>query len=173
MASCRSCEHYDINDTDSWGEGYCSYYNKHVDSRSSACSHYDNDNDRRYDRRRDDDRRNDDEKESDSGGCFLTTIACKILGEPDDGPTLSTLRCFRENVLRKDEDYAPILEEYAVLGPRISSCLWNDPNRTSVAVSLMAKHLGAILEAVRSRRNESAIRLYRDMVGRIRKSYGL
>jgi len=164
MASCRSCERYDVNCRDCFNDGYCSYHEKHVDADSRECSRYYNEDDRREE---------EDEKESDSGGCFLTTITCLILGEPDDGPTLTTLRRFRENVLRKETHYSSILEEYDVLGPRISDRLWNDPDRERVAAELMAEHLTPVLEAVNSGLNETAVERYCVMVRLLQKRYGL
>lgn len=152
MASCRSCDRYDANYRDNWGDGYCSYYGRHVDGGSSACSHY---------------------RCDENSGCFLTTMTCLILGEPDDGPTLTTLRAFRENVLRKEVRFAPILEEYDVLGLRISERLWSDPDRERVAGSLMAEHLTPVLEAVRAGQTETAVERYRAMVRMLQQRYAL
>lgn len=163
MASCRSCDRYDVNCRDCFNDGYCSYHEQHVDADSCECSRYSNE----------DDRRDEEDDERDSGGCFLTTMTCLILGEPDDGPTLTTLRGFRENVLRKEMRFAPILEEYEVLGPRIAERLWSDPDRERAAASLMAEHLTPVLEAVRAGQTETAVERYRAMVRMLQQRYAL
>lgn len=59
-------------------------------------------------------------------GCYITTIVCKVLGFPDDSEILDTLRIFRDNYLKRNERFLPLLAEYDVIGPKISEKLAND-----------------------------------------------
>ena len=54
------------------------------------------------------------------GGCYITTMICDVLGKEDTCEALEVLRSFRNDVLQKDEKYAPILYEYDVVGPKIA-----------------------------------------------------
>lgn len=54
-----------------------------------------------------------------NGGCFLTTAACREMGEADDGPTLRSFRCFRDNVLAMSPAGREIIARYYRLAPRI------------------------------------------------------
>ena len=144
--ACRDCAQFEI-----WkGEGYCNYWRKNTDG-GDTCQH----------------------DTSGGGGCYITTALCTILGLEDDCPIMTTLRRFRDGVLAQDARYQPILEEYEVLGPRISAALAKDPQGSMVAQSLHRQQLQPIAALIEEGRHEAAIQRYRNMVLELVSRYEL
>ena len=105
-----SCTYYRWNGGSFTGDYWCDKNDKRVDSDtySKYCRGYYYSDCPVY-------------KRSDSsGGCFITTIVCNVLGKSDDDKVLNNLRYFRDNVLKKDECYRYILIDYDNIGPVIA-----------------------------------------------------
>jgi hypothetical protein len=60
------------------------------------------------------------------GGCFLTTAVVERRGEADDGPTLTALRSFRDEVMANDPELRPFIAEYYALAPAIVAAIPTD-----------------------------------------------
>lgn len=99
----------------------------------------------------------------DSGGCFLTTIVCEILGRGDKDPVLETMRKFRNEVLQKDEKYLSILCDYDNMGPLLAYKLDNDPLREQIAGKLYQNSLVKIANSIENKNYVEAIKLYQGM----------
>jgi hypothetical protein len=57
---------------------------------------------------------------SSSGGfCFITTATCEVAGEDDNGPTLTTLRGFRDRFMLSTPAGRRLVEGYYHLAPRM------------------------------------------------------
>ena len=98
--------------------------------------------------------------EESSGPCFITTVACEILGLSDNHEVLNTLRGFRDNVLQKDEKYAEILKVYDAIGPMVADAIRNDENREQVALDLYKSSLLPIVEEIKNNNYVRAIKHY-------------
>lgn len=83
-------------------------------------------------------------KQSSSGGCYLTTATCEILGLDDKNIYLQLFRRFRKEYLQKNPEGLPILVQYDTVGPIIASRLRKDPNRKAVASSMLRIYIGPI-----------------------------
>lgn len=94
---CGECTYLDLSTGDIYGKFYCDKKNeRHLASDvecnrfCKAYSRYNStiQNTYRYSK-----------EHSNSGGCYLTTILCNILGMPDNNIYLKTIRNFRNNIL--------------------------------------------------------------------------
>lgn len=97
-----------------------------------------------------------------SGGCFITTAVVKALGEPDDGPTLTALRKFRDEVMAKRADWAADIAEYYRIAPAIAEKIGPDQ-----AQELMSRWIGPAARAAEEGRHADAYRLYKRMVKKL------
>lgn len=75
-------------------------------------------------------------KSNSSGGCFITTIICDILGKNDDDKVINNLRNFRDNILTKDEKYKSILIDYDNIGPVIAYEISKDKDKEKLSIGL-------------------------------------
>ncbi|MCY3611152.1 MAG: hypothetical protein OXH51_06405, partial [Gemmatimonadetes bacterium] len=66
---------------------------------------------------------NDNDNDRGGGGCFLATAVIQLRGEADDGPTLTTLRQFRDGWLAETEEGRALISEYYLLAPGIVSAI--------------------------------------------------
>lgn len=57
------------------------------------------------------------------GGCFLTTAVVERRGEADDGPTLTTLREFRDCYMLTDPERVAMVAEYYAAAPKIVAAI--------------------------------------------------
>ena len=83
-----------------------------------------------------------------SGGCFITTITCGILGKSDNDPVMEGLRKFRDEILQKQDKYSNILKIYDTIGPRICCNINHDETKTEKAEMLYSK-LGRFVESLK------------------------
>jgi hypothetical protein len=99
-------------------------------------------------------------KQQASSGCFVTTIACQILGLTDDNFVLNNLRNFRDNILQVDEKYYDILKEYDVIGPKIVDAILNDKDKKQMALGLYQYSLLPINDLISKREYDKAVETY-------------
>ena len=91
---------------------------------------------------------------SGSSGCYLTTIMCKLLGYPDNNYYLNTLRNFRDNVMKTNPKYIPLLLTYDFVGPMISYELEKDPNGKEISKVFFDKYITKSVEAIEEKKYE-------------------
>lgn len=84
--------------------------------------------------------------EKPTGGCYLTTATCEILGLNDRNIYLTLFRRFRKDYLQKNPEGLPILVQYDTVGPMIARRLNNDPNKKMVAFSMLKEYIGPIAQ---------------------------
>ena len=108
-----------------------------------------------------------------SGGCFITTVLCNILGLPDNHETLNTLRSFRDNVLKKDKSYKEILMIYDGIGPYVADKLINDEKKHEKAKELYELSLKPIIEEVKNKNYNRAVKHYLYMTLYLISEYNL
>lgn len=112
-------------------------------------------------------------KHQESSGCFITTVACQILGKEDQDPILNDLRNFRSNVLQKDEKYYDILKEYDVIGPMVADALVNDKDRDKIASVLYQDVILPVHLLIQKSDYEKAVESYYVMTLMLVNYYGL
>lgn len=155
---CRECICMDLNDRARYdsSKAWCSARRQYYNPNDDACSSY-----FQYDESR----------KPISGGCYLTTIICNILGMEDHGISLECLRNFRnEYMLNHPETYVMLIE-YDVIGPRIANHLMQDSNKLSIAYSLYNSHILPITNDIQSANYENAIQRYQDMTNKLKTFY--
>lgn len=107
-----------------------------------------------------------------SGGCFITTVTCGILGKDDHDPVMDSLRKFRDEILQKQDKYSDILKIYDSIGPRISCNLNHDEKREEKAEALYSK-LERFVELIDKSEYEKAAKSYVVMTLRLVSQYGM
>ncbi len=109
---------------------------------------------------------NDDDSGS-GGWFFLTTSVISMRGEADEGPTLTTLRRFRDGWLAETVDVRALIAEYHVLAPRIVSAIpvghadW----------SWIANQVDSARDAILAGMNDRALAIYVGMVRRLQERW--
>lgn len=171
MAYCSDCTYLDLSTGDLYGKFWCEtrlerhlacelecyrFCKAYSRSSSEAESAY------RYSK-----------EHSSSGGCYLTTMLCNILGMPDNNYYLETMRKFRKNILQKDEKYKSILVEYDIVGPKIAEALNNDPIKYQVASKYFHSYIISIIDMLRENKNNEAIFSYVEMTNSLKYFYGM
>lgn len=106
-----------------------------------------------------------------TSGCYITTIVCDILGFSDDCTTLMVLRKFRDNIMKHDNKYHSILEEYDRLGPRISECISKDMEKQELAQRLYNKYLIPTTQLINNHQYTEAVSCYKQMVNELKIKY--
>ena len=104
-------------------------------------------------------------------GCYLTTIMCKILKYPDNNYYLNTLRSFRDNVMKTNPKYIPMLLTYDTVGPIISYNLSIDKDKYLIASTLFSKYIVKAVEAIEEEKYNVAISIYMAMTCELGRRY--
>lgn len=107
------------------------------------------------------------------GGCYLTTAMCNILNYPDDNYYLQTLRSFRDNTLKTNINYIPMLLVYDTIGPMIAYNLLNDKNKEEIANSLFNEYISKAVTSIENEKVEDAINIYMAMTTSLAKRYNI
>lgn len=107
------------------------------------------------------------------GGCYLTTVMCNILGYEDDNYYLQTLRTFRDNVMKKDTKYYPLLITYDVIGPIIALELSKDDNKEIIANTMFKNYITKAVSAIEESKTNNAINIYVAMTNVLAEKYNI
>lgn len=94
-------------------KGYCNRYHSYY-YPDDGCSHQTN------------------REGSGSTGCFLTTVCCEMRGLADDCYELSTLRRYRDEVLKASEKGQQLVEFYYQEAPRIVEQIKKAKNKVEI-----------------------------------------
>ena len=108
-----------------------------------------------------------------SGGCFITTITCHILGNEDNCNVLNNIRFLREEVLKKEQKYLEILMDYDYIGPLIACSIDNDSEKIEIATKLYNNILSRVSTLIENKAYQPAIEMYQKMVLSLVDYYGL
>lgn len=108
-----------------------------------------------------------------SSGCYLTTAMCIILGYPDNNYYLKTLRQFRDNVLKTNPKYWPLLVTYDSIGPEIAFNLLKDKNQKEIAQTLFTKYISPSVTAIKEEKTTNAINTYVAMTNALAERYNI
>ena len=109
----------------------------------------------------------------DSPICYLTTAMCNILGYPDDNYYLQMLRTFRDETLKKDVKYIPILLTYDTIGPQIAYNLYQDEFKTTIAKTLFTAYITKAVSAIEENKTQEAVNIYIAMTNTLARRYNI
>lgn len=107
------------------------------------------------------------------GGCYLTTIMCNILGYDDNNYYLQTLRNFRDQKMKTNVNYLPLLYTYDIIGPKIANSLNNDPNKQEIAKAFFERYIIKSVEAIEEEKEQTAINIYVAMTDTLARFYNI
>ena len=102
------------------------------------------------------------------GGCFLTTAVTERRGEPDDGPTLTLLRGFRDGYMMRTPERRALVAEYYAIAPKLVAAIPADHaewERIAGAVDTAA-------DAIRAGGEDRAFAIYVELVRRLKADWG-
>ena len=101
------------------------------------------------------------------GGCFLTTAIVEQRGEADDGPTLTTLRAFRDGYMAQRPDGPALVAEYYDVAPRIVAAIpADDP-----AWRWIGTQVDLAVARIEAGDQSSAFAIYTAMVQRLKADW--
>lgn len=114
-------------------------------------------------------------KHSSSGACFITTMACQVLGLDDHDPIMDNLRQFRKDILRENKKYYNVLKEYDVIGPKIVDCVMNENenDRNQMAFYFYQSTVLPVNELIKKKEYDAAVILYTLTTRALIDYYGL
>lgn len=107
------------------------------------------------------------------GNCYLTTIMCQILGYSDNNYYLQTLRKFRNEKMKTNVNYLPLLVTYDVIGPQIVNKLNKDPHKKEIATAYFDHYITKSVTAIEEGRNQTAINIYIGMTNALAEHYNI
>ena len=99
-------------------------------------------------------------RNSSSSGCYLTTIMCKILKYPDNNYYLNTLRKFRDEVMKPNPKYIPLLLTYDNIGPMIANSLEHDSAKKEIAYTFFTHYITQAVNAIENKKYETVYKLF-------------
>lgn len=113
----------------------------------------------------------DNSKSHASGGCYLTTIMCQLLGYTDNNYYLNVLRNFRDKTMKPNPNYIPLLLKYDVVGPVISKKIAEDPCGKEIANIFFINYISKAVNAIEEGKNQTAINIYTGMTEALAYKY--
>lgn len=163
---CGECLYLDFNNKERYSSKdkyYCNEMHRYVEPTDRACRYYS------YDKSHNNDRNKGGYQQS---GCSFSVIIRDILGFADNCELLNVLRNFRENILKKDEQYLPILLEYDQVSPLICEQLQQDENIYNYCLEFFKKFLVHFAYAFKDNNIPDAIEIYKNMFYELKEKYG-
>ena len=106
-------------------------------------------------------------------GCYITTIVCDVLGYPDDCELLTVLRNFRDNILKTDQKYLPLLLEYDAIGPKICEYINIERMNDRLCLGLLKYFLVPCVILIKNQQYDEAIEVYKNLVIHLNDNYDL
>ena len=148
---CSDCKWLNPNETNRWGDYWCTSKRIWVAGDSKSCSNsFDNKGKSLYG--------------TGSGlGCYLTTAMVEVLDLPDDTFCLEVLRRYRDTYLAASEDGIEVLKDYDIVGPEIAEKIKNDENSFNVATTMYYYYISPAVENIINGYNETALEIYENM----------
>ena len=103
------------------------------------------------------------------GACFLTTAACEFKGQSDDCHELTTLRWFRDHVMRARADWSSDVDDYYEVAPGIVDAVAGMPDAARIWSTTFDKHIVPAVECIERGAYDEAYVRYRRLVRRLQK----
>ena len=104
----------------------------------------------------------------DGGGCFLTTAVTERRGEPDDGPTLTMLREFRDGYMTRTPERRALVEEYYAIAPKLVAAI----PAGHAEWERIARAVDAATDAIADGAEDEAFAVYARLVRRLEEDWG-
>ncbi len=101
--------------------------------------------------------------------CFITNAVCATLGKPDDCFELTTLRFYRDEVLRRTASGRDAIADYEDIAPGIVRAIAMRPNARQIHHRLYHSFIRPAVDAASASEFDRAFTIYRDMVERQRR----
>lgn len=105
-----------------------------------------------------------------SGGCYITTIICHVLGYDDNNYYLRKLREFR-NKMKNNACDLPLLLTYDQVGPKIAEAILADRDANKVALGLLNHYIIPAVSAIEEDKDNLAKNIYIAMTDTLAKYY--
>ena len=99
--------------------------------------------------------------------CYITTAVTKSLGEPDDGPTLTALRRFRDTYMQENDERKDQVKRYYKVAPLIVAQIDEHPMKDRIYQDLHDNFIKPAYDALQEGDNDRAYSLYCSMVNRL------
>ncbi len=141
---CGSCLNFEFEGDNR--KGYCTWYRQYFWPTDSCSPHY--------------------QSREGSSSCYITTIICSILGLEDNCNVLNQLRKFRNNVMQRQPEYAPMLYEYDTVGPQIAKFMMEDYEKDGnkdFANLLFQQFIQPTATFIEEGKEQEAVSLYQSM----------
>lgn len=106
-----------------------------------------------------------------SNNCFLTTACCTVLGRPDNGLELTTLRRFRDGWLARQPFGAAEIVRYYEIAPHISQSLMRSAEGRKVLRRLYWRTILPCVVTIRLGLPSLSYRLYKKMMTSLERSF--
>ncbi len=147
---CYDCALMDLNDSCKYDRSqyYCSYFRKYFKPDGRACRHA---VPRRY----------------------VTTAVCDILDFEETSLYLDAFDNICSNYMEQSDEYSKLLEVYDVVGPIVSSCLYNSSDNKRVAKIALETGIKPAYNLVNEGKFDEAIDTYTEMMINLEKFYGI
>jgi hypothetical protein len=97
------------------------------------------------------------------GGCFITTAVCESRNEPDDCPTLTKLRAFRDGYMQTNEHLRAVVATYYRSAPRIVDRIKQQSNAAKYFDSIYERFIVPAVEAIDRGDELDAFTIYTQM----------
>jgi len=161
MDYCKDCANFNDSKRDWWyaDKFYCEEKEIYVYPKDEACSKFI------------------DKYKSSPGytnsGCAITKLTHNILGYPDNWVVLNCFRSFREDFLKKHEEYIGILVEYDYLSPFISREIDKLDNKEIFALNILKNYLLPMANYINNNLFNEAINTYQEMISYFKNIFNL
>lgn len=104
-------------------------------------------------------------QETGGGGfCYFTTAACEVAGEADNGPTLTTLRGFRDTWLAKTKTGMRLIVQYYQEAPRIVTAINQRPDAREVWQAVYKDWILPIRRSIETLKHGKALEQYKALM---------
>ena len=108
---------------------------------------------------------------SSSGGCFLTTATCRVMGYGDDCEVLQAYRNYRDTILANDIDGPDIITQYYKIAPEILRRIDRLSDPMAVYTKMWNEYLLPGYHLLHEKKYDDAKKLYIKLVTRLMDEY--
>ena len=162
---CGECLSLDWNNKERWSSVdryYCNELKRYVEPKDRACRYY------CYDKNHN--------QKNDGGytpsGCSFSIIIRDILGYADNCEMLNLLRSFRENILKQNIQFLPILLEYDQISPLISERIKLDSDKYKFSLEFFQHFLAPFALAFKAGDIDDSLSIYQNMFNSLKTRFG-
>lgn len=104
-------------------------------------------------------------------GCFITTACVKSKGLEDNCYELTTIRSFRDNVMKKNEKLNELVTEYYQYAPMIVSAINALPDSMEIYNDIYDNMILPCISAIENKEDDKAISVYYNYYRKLFEKY--